>query len=167
MKNFAFSKCVALKKGLNSKINMNGYFDRNKCFYFLIRHFQNSSTEKESAYKVNNKFTKDRPDLIEEDEKEIEPSFLETVKIFFDEASVHLDIPKYYLDLIKATKNAIKLCFPLVRDDGSVEMISGFRAQHSLHLLPTKGGTRFSEHLGKRIKILITILITLNRSPRI
>jgi glutamate dehydrogenase (NAD(P)+) len=79
---------------------------------------------------------------------ENEPEFLEMVQLYFDQASHHIDIPKYYLNLIKATKAAIKFNFPLVRDDGSVQTITAFRAQHSLHYLPTKGGTRYSEHIG-------------------
>src|SRR5512141_356855 len=34
--------------------------------------------------------------------------------------------------------------FPWKRDDGSIEVINGWRAQHSVHRLPTKGGIRFA-----------------------
>ena len=80
-----------------------------------------------------------------------EPDFLEMVKTYFDEASKFIEIPKQYLDLIKTCKAVVRFYFPLVRDDGSIEVITGYRAQHSLHLLPTKGGTRYSEHIGKNI----------------
>lgn len=82
-----------------------------------------------------------------------ELSFLEMVRLYFDQAAKHIDIPKYYIDIIKNAKAAIRINFPLVRDDGSIEVITAFRAQHSLHYLPTKGGTRYSEHIG--IYILI------------
>jgi hypothetical protein len=78
-----------------------------------------------------------------------EPSFLEMVKLYFDEASKHIDIPRYYIDVIKNAKASVRFNFPLVRDDGSIEVIQAFRAQHSLHYLPTKGGTRYSDHIGK------------------
>ena len=81
--------------------------------------------------------------------KEIqEPGFLEMVQMYFDGASKHIDIPKYYLNLIKSTKAAIKFNFPLVRDDGTIQTIQAYRAQHSLHYLPTKGGTRYADHIG-------------------
>jgi glutamate dehydrogenase (NAD(P)+) len=77
-----------------------------------------------------------------------EPSFLEMVRLYFNMASKHLDIPKYYVDVIREAKAAIRFNFPLIRDDGSIEVITAFRAQHSLHYLPTKGGTRYSDHIG-------------------
>ena len=77
-----------------------------------------------------------------------EPNFLEMVKLYFDEASNNIDIPHYYINLIKNAKAAIRINFPLVRDDGSIEVITAFRAQHSLHYLPTKGGTRYADHIG-------------------
>ena len=36
---------------------------------------------------------------------------------------------------------------PLVRDDGTLEYIPAYRAQHKHHRLPTKGGTRLSSHV--------------------
>lgn len=70
-----------------------------------------------------------------------EPKFLEMVRLFFDKASTHIDIPKYYIDVIKNAKAVVRFNFPLVRDDGSIEVITAFRSQHSMHYLPTKGGT--------------------------
>jgi hypothetical protein len=93
--------------------------------------------------------------IIEQENLE-EPEFLEMVQLYFDQATRYIEIPKNYLNLIKATKTAIKFNFPLVRDDGSIKTITAFRAQHSLHYLPTKGGTRYSEHVGK-IKIFLNL----------
>lgn len=80
-----------------------------------------------------------------------EPKFLEMVKLYFDKASQFLDIPHYYIDVIKNAKAVIRFNFPLVKDDGSIEIITAFRAQHSLHYLPTKGGTRYADHIGNYI----------------
>lgn len=77
-----------------------------------------------------------------------EPDFLKMVEMYYDKAAYHVDVPETYLKLIKHTKAAIRFSFPLVRDDGTIQMIEGFRAQHSLHYLPTKGGTRYSDHIG-------------------
>jgi len=32
-------------------------------------------------------------------------------------------------------------------DDGSIRSVVCYRAQHSTHLLPTKGGTRYDDHI--------------------
>ena len=78
-----------------------------------------------------------------------EPKFLEMVKLYFDQAATHIDIPRYYINVIKNAKAVVRFNFPLVRDDGSIEVITAFRSQHSLHYLPTKGGTRYADHIGK------------------
>ena len=48
------------------------------------------------------------------------------------------------LEVIKACNSLLRVNFPLRRDDGTIEMIQGYRAQHSHHRLPVKGGIRFS-----------------------
>ena len=45
---------------------------------------------------------------------------------------------------MKPCNHVLQVNFPLKRDDGSYEMIQGFRAQHNQHRLPTKGGMRYS-----------------------
>lgn len=73
-----------------------------------------------------------------------EPSFLEMVKCYFDKAAKYTNIPKDLLEVYKNCNTVFKVRIPLVRDDGSLEFISAFRAQHKHHRLPTKGGTRLS-----------------------
>lgn len=90
------------------------------------------------------KFSAEDPHLAKE------PKFLDMVKLFFDSAATHIDIPKYYIDVIKNAKAVVRFNFPLVRDDGSIEVITAFRSQHSVHHLPTKGGTRYADHIGKK-----------------
>jgi glutamate dehydrogenase (NAD(P)+) len=93
-----------------------------------------------------------------------EPEFLEMVKMYFDEAAGVLDIPKYYVDVIKHAKVVVRFNFPLVRDDGNIEVIQAFRAQHSLHYLPTKGGTRYSDHVDMTETEALSALMTLKLS---
>lgn len=100
----------------------------------------------------------------DETEIEAEPKFLEMVQLYFDQASRYVDIPKSYLNLIKSTKAAIKLTFPLVKDDGTIKSIEGYRAQHSMHYLPTKGGTRYADHIDLQETEALAALMTLKLS---
>ena len=73
-----------------------------------------------------------------------EPSFLEMVKSYFDLAGRYTNVPKDKLEVYKNCDTVFKVRLPLVRDDGSIEYIPAYRAQHKHHRLPTKGGTRLS-----------------------
>lgn len=44
------------------------------------------------------------------------------------------------LECLKVCKHVLKVQFPIVRDNGETENITGYRAQHSSHRLPCKGG---------------------------
>lgn len=47
---------------------------------------------------------------------------------------------KGILMLMQGCDHIIEISFPLRRDSGDYEMITGFRAQHCTHRTPTKGG---------------------------
>jgi len=66
---------------------------------------------------------------------------LEMVKEHFDRAAIHTNVKPDLLKLIKECNTAIRFNIPLVRDDGSIECLTCYRAQHSHHKLPVKGGT--------------------------
>lgn len=90
-----------------------------------------------------------------------EPSFFEMVGLFFDRAAnviedklvasfkgkLSLDEKrqrvKGILGIIKPCNHAIAINFPIKRDNGDYEMIEAYRAQHSQHRTPCKGGIRF------------------------
>jgi glutamate dehydrogenase (NAD(P)+) len=71
-------------------------------------------------------------------------AFLQQVNEIFDEASRHTDHDASLLAQIKACNVVVQFSFPIRRDDGSLEVIRAWRAQHSQHKLPTKGGIRFA-----------------------
>lgn len=95
-----------------------------------------------------------------------EPQFLEMVSIYADNAhALALDSLLSYkpapgqravdqatrehrirgtLEIIKPTNNAIEVTFPIKRDSGEIQLITGYRAQHSHHRSPCKGGIRYA-----------------------
>ena len=86
--------------------------------------------------------------------------FLEQVNRNFDKAASLTDHPPGILDQIKQVNNVIQLSFPLRRDDGSVEVIRAWRAEHSQHKLPTKGGIRYSENVDEDEVMALAALMT-------
>jgi len=71
------------------------------------------------------------------------PNFLQQVDRMFAKAAALTDHSKGLLSQISICNSVYKMEFPLVRDDGSIEVIKAWRAEHSHHKLPTKGGIRF------------------------
>ena len=49
------------------------------------------------------------------------------------------------LNIIEPCSHVLEMNFPVQRDDGSVEIINAYRAQHSHHRSPCKGGIRYSK----------------------
>ncbi len=72
-----------------------------------------------------------------------EKSFRENVNLTFDIAASTLDIPDGLGYYIKGVNNVYQVRFP-VKINGKVESFIGWRAVHSDHRLPAKGGIRFS-----------------------
>lgn len=88
-----------------------------------------------------------------------EPRFLEMVSQFFDIAAERSGIRKDILGAIKAADSTIKFHIPLLKDDGTYEMIPCYRCQHSHHVAPAKGGTRLSEHVNiQEVEALATLM---------
>ncbi|HEY5914204.1 MAG TPA: Glu/Leu/Phe/Val dehydrogenase [Verrucomicrobiae bacterium] len=61
----------------------------------------------------------------------------------FDLVADHLQIPETERGRIKFPKRSVTVAVPIRRDDGSVQVFTGYRVQHHLTLGPTKGGLRF------------------------
>lgn len=62
----------------------------------------------------------------------------------FDKAAKYTRFPSGLLKHIKTCNTIYHISFPLRRDDGTIEVIEGWRIQHSHHKTPTKGGIRYS-----------------------
>ncbi len=71
-------------------------------------------------------------------------SFFGQVNQMFDKAAAHTDHPTGVLDQIRACDDICRMEFPVKRDDGSIQVVTGYRAEHSHHKQPTKGGIRYA-----------------------
>src|SRR5687768_9131010 len=63
----------------------------------------------------------------------------------FDRASQHLNtLPNGVIDFMRYPRREFTVNFPVRRDDGSIEMFTGYRVHHSTAIGPSKGGIRYS-----------------------
>jgi len=104
------------------------------------------------------------PDRLKDVPEAQDPGFFEMVEYFFHKACVMSEdslideemkdlrisredkVKKAHgiLKIIEPCAHLLEVNFPVLRDDGTYEMITGYRAQHSHHRTPCKGGIRYS-----------------------
>ncbi|XP_024391851.1 uncharacterized protein [Physcomitrium patens] len=89
-----------------------------------------------------------------------DPTFLESVDIYFDKAATIASATPDILAHIKAYNNILKVQFPLKCANGTVELIEGYRAQHSHHRLPVKGGIRMAPNVDAEETMALAALMT-------
>ncbi|MEJ2086718.1 MAG: Glu/Leu/Phe/Val dehydrogenase dimerization domain-containing protein, partial [Acidobacteriota bacterium] len=86
-------------------------------------------------------------------------SFLDQVTRSFERAAALTDHDPHLLQQIKVCNSVYYFTFPLIRDDGSLQTIEAWRAEHSHHKLPTKGGIRYSTFVNSdEVKALATLM---------
>ena len=85
--------------------------------------------------------------------------FFENVNLHFDIASQFTNHPQGLLEIIKACDCLINFQFP-VRTDRGYEVISGWRAQHSHHKSPVKGGIRYAPFANENEVMALAALMT-------
>lgn len=88
-----------------------------------------------------------------------EHSFFNDVLKYFDRASKYLDHPSGILEQIKYCNSVYRMKFP-VKVNGVVEVYEAYRAEHSHHKLPTKGGIRYSIHVNQDEVMALAALMT-------
>ena len=77
----------------------------------------------------------------------------------FDEAARHVKVPHGLLDQIKACSNVYFMQFP-VKVGKKYEMIKAWRAEHSHHRKPLKGGIRYSRLVNQDEVMALAALMT-------
>jgi len=76
-------------------------------------------------------------------------SLFNDVNGFVDNAVSHLNLHPGLVSLIKECNSVYQFKFPLRHEDGTYEVLTGYRIQHSHHKLPAKGGIRYSEFVNE------------------
>ncbi len=86
--------------------------------------------------------------------------FFEQVNVAFDRAARYTSHDPTLLEHIKACNAVYYVSFPLKRDDGTIEVVHSWRAEHSQHKSPTKGGIRFSLEVSDDEVMALAALMT-------
>jgi glutamate dehydrogenase (NAD(P)+) len=87
-------------------------------------------------------------------------NFFGQVNKMFAKAAAFTSYPAGLLDQIKMCNCVYRMEFPLKRDDGSIEVIQAFRAEHSQHKLPVKGGIRYAPSVNENEVMALSALMT-------
>jgi glutamate dehydrogenase (NAD(P)+) len=90
----------------------------------------------------------------------IHVGFFDQVNRNFDRAAALTTHSPDLLTLIKNCNSVYHFTFPLRRDGGAVEVIHAWRAEHSHHKLPTKGGIRYSLSVNEDEVVALAALMT-------
>jgi glutamate dehydrogenase (NAD(P)+) len=86
-------------------------------------------------------------------------SLEDNVNTYFDHAAGFCVHAKGLLDQIRTCNAVYSFAFPVRHPDGSIEVIHAWRAEHSHHKLPTKGGIRFSPQVDEsEVKALAALM---------
>lgn len=62
----------------------------------------------------------------------------------YDRAVHYLDLPAGVIEFLRYPRREFSVNFPVKRDDGRIEMFTGYRVHHNTVLGPSKGGIRYS-----------------------
>ena len=89
-----------------------------------------------------------------------DPSFLECVNLYYDRAAAITKLAPGVLASIKSCDSVLRVTFPHKLASGDVEVITAYRAQHSHHRLPVKGGIRISPHVDINETMALAALMT-------
>jgi glutamate dehydrogenase (NAD(P)+) len=87
-------------------------------------------------------------------------SFFKQVNTVFDRAAKLTEHPRGLLDQIKETNSVIHFTFPVKRDNGEIQVLHGWRAEHSQHMMPCKGGIRYAAMVNEDEIMALAALMT-------
>jgi glutamate dehydrogenase (NAD(P)+) len=73
-------------------------------------------------------------------------SALESALLQLESAASHLGLDDGLHQLLATPRRSLEVAVPLRRDDGTLQVLKGYRVQHNLSRGPAKGGVRFHPH---------------------
>jgi glutamate dehydrogenase (NAD(P)+) len=86
-------------------------------------------------------------------------TFLSSVESMLDHAMGLMNLPPGLPEILKRCRSVYQVRFP-VKIAGKWEIFEGWRANHSEHLLPTKGGIRYAPEVDQEEVEALAILMT-------
>lgn len=133
--------------------------NKNKAFSSSMLNTLISKTSKYNNFMSFNKFnSKNFSAAVSTTDPTYDGTFLDNTRLYYDEACNAMK-DKSFLHVIKEPRVAMEFTFPLEKDNGEIEVITAYRVQHSHHAIPTKGGTRYSDHINmEETKALATLM---------
>ncbi len=87
-------------------------------------------------------------------------NFFDEVDQYFYAAARFTDYPPGLLDQIRRCNSVYRFSFPIRRDDGRIEVLDGWRVEHSHHKMPVKGGIRYSPDVYEEEVMALAALMT-------
>ncbi len=88
-----------------------------------------------------------------------QPRFLDSVNQMFDDAVALMDLSPGLADVIRHCRSVFYVRFP-IKIRGKFEVFHGWRATHSEHRLPAKGGIRYAPHVDQQEVEALAALMT-------
>ena len=67
----------------------------------------------------------------------------------FDRAAALTDYDPHMLAQVRECNSVYRVSFPIRRDNNDIEVIHAWRAEHSQHKQPTKGGIRYAPQVNE------------------
>ena len=90
----------------------------------------------------------------------IERRFYTDVSRYFERAAVLTAHPPGLLDQVQRCNSLYRFDFPVRQSDGHIEVVRAWRAEHSQHRLPVKGGVRYSLQVDEDEVMALAALMT-------
>jgi glutamate dehydrogenase (NAD(P)+) len=85
---------------------------------------------------------------------------LENVQLIVENAATKAGIKPDMLKYIMACDNVVRFQIPIIRDNGKLETLTCYRAQHKHHFMPVKGGTRYAADMNLQECVALATLMT-------
>jgi glutamate dehydrogenase (NAD(P)+) len=86
--------------------------------------------------------------------------FYQNVRRYFAEGAQYTGLRPGLLHQVEVCNSVYQMRFPVVREDGEISVVEAYRAEHSHHRLPTKGGIRYATNVSQSEVMALAELMT-------